>query len=315
MLEGLPPNNAAHVMRLKCDEAQARTIADLVVETFDPAETAAAAFEENASTASWASTPWMVEVYFGHAPDEDNVRALVACAVGEELAARIAFGRVEKKDWVASALEGLSAVRAGRFLVHGAHDRERRKPNDIAMEIEAALAFGTGHHGTTRGCLLFLDDILKSRRPRHVLDIGSGTGVLALAAALALHTPVAAGDIDADAVVAARKNAILNGAGPWLRPVVAKGAAHPALNAKSHYDLILANILAKPLRQLARSAAPLLTPGGDVVLSGLLARDVPGVLSAWAAQGFALARRRDLDGWATLLLRRGGAAKRPLLDG
>jgi ribosomal protein L11 methyltransferase len=314
MLEGLPPNNAAHVMRLKCDEAQARSIADLVVETFDPAETAAAAFEENASTASWGPTPWVVEVYFGHAPDEDNVRALVACAVGEELASRIAFGRVEKKDWVACALEGLSAVRAGRFLVHGAHDRARAKPNDIAMEIEAALAFGTGHHGTTRGCLLFLDEILKKRRPKHVLDIGSGTGVLALGAALALHEKVAAGDIDPDAVLAARKNAVLNGAGPWLRPVVARGAAHPALHVKGHYDLILANILSKPLRLLAASAAPLLTRGGDIVLSGLLARDVPGVLSAWAGQGFALARRRDLDGWASLLLRRGGAAPKPLRD-
>ena len=311
MLEGLPPNNAAYVMRLKCDEDQARCVADLVVETFDPAETAAAAFEEQASTASWAATPWVVEVYFGRAPDEDNVRALVAAAVGDELAQRIEFGRVAQKDWVASALEGLSAVRAGRFLVHGGHDRARRRPNEIAMEIEAALAFGTGHHGTTRGCLLFIDDILKRRRPKNVLDIGSGTGVLAMAVALTLHEKVAAGDIDAQAVVAARKNALLNGAGPWLRPVVAKGAAHPALNKKGHYDLILANILAKPLRLLARSAAPLAAPGADVVLSGLLGRDVPGVLTAWAAQGFALAQRRDIDGWATLLLRRGGAAARP----
>jgi ribosomal protein L11 methyltransferase len=311
MLEGLPPNGAAHVMRLKCDEAQARAVADLVVETFDPTDTAASAFEENASTASWAATPWMVEVYFGHAPDEANVRALVACAVGDDLAKQVSFGRVEKKDWVASALEGLSAVRAGRFLVHGGHDRDNRRPNDIAMEIEAALAFGTGHHGTTRGCLLFIDDILKRRRPRHVLDIGSGTGVLALGVALALHEPVAAGDIDAEAVAAARKNAVLNGAGPWLRPVVAKGAAHPLLDRKHFYDLILANILAKPLRMLARSAEPLAAPGADIVLSGLLGRDVPGVLTAWRAQGFSLAQRRDIDGWATLLLRRGGMAPRP----
>ena len=311
MLEGLPPNGAAHVMRLKCDEAQARAVADLVVETFDPTDTAASAFEENASTASWAATPWMVEVYFGHPPDEANVRALVACAVGDDLAKQVSFGRVEKKDWVASALEGLSAVRAGRFLVHGGHDRDNRRPNDIAMEIEAALAFGTGHHGTTRGCLLFIDDILKRRRPRHVLDIGSGTGVLALGVALALHEPVAAGDIDAEAVAAARKNAVLNGAAPWLRPVVAKGAAHPSLDRKHFYDLILANILAKPLRMLARSAEPLAAPGADIVLSGLLGRDVPGVLTAWRAQGFSLAQRRDIDGWATLLLRRGGMAPRP----
>jgi len=314
MLEGLPPNNAAYVMRLKCDEDRARAVADLVVETFDPADTAAAAFEEKASTAHWGATPWVVEVYFGRAPDEDNVRALVACAVGEDMAQDVTFGRVAQKDWVNAALEGLSAVRAGRFLVHGSHDRDRRKPNDIAMEIEAALAFGTGHHGTTRGCLLYIDEILKRRRPRAVLDIGCGTGVLAMAAALALHENVAAGDMDRDAVTAARANARLNGAGPWLRPVVAKGAAHPALNRAGHYDLILANILAKPLRMLAKSVAPLAANGADVVLSGLLARDVPGVLSSWAAHGFALASRRDIDGWASLWLRRGGAAPRPLQD-
>jgi ribosomal protein L11 methyltransferase len=314
MLEGLPPNNAAYVMRLKCDEDRARAVADLVVETFDPADTAAAAFEEKASTAHWGATPWVVEVYFGRAPDEDNVRALVACAVGEDMAQDVTFGRVAQKDWVNAALEGLSAVRAGRFLVHGSHDRDRRKPNDIAMEIEAALAFGTGHHGTTRGCLLYIDEILKRRRPRAVLDIGCGTGVLAMAASLALHENVAAGDMDRDAVMAARANARLNGAGPWLRPVVAKGAAHPALNRAGHYDLILANILAKPLRMLAKSVAPLAASGADVVLSGLLARDVPGVLSSWAAQGFALVSRRDIDGWASLWLRRGGGAPRPRQD-
>jgi ribosomal protein L11 methyltransferase len=307
MLEGLPPNNAAFVMRLRCDEAQARALADLMVETFDPAETAAAAFEEKASTESWAATPWMVEVYFGHEPDEANVRELAAVVVGEELARQIVFDRVLRKDWVAAALEGLSAVRAGRFLAHGAHDRASVKPNDIGLEIEAALAFGTGHHGTTRGCLLFLDDILKRRRPENILDVGCGAGILALAAARALRKKVAAGDIDADAVAAARANALLNRAGPWLHPVQARGAAHPALRRPGGYDLIFANILAKPLRLLAPSLALLAAPGADVVLSGMLLRDVPGVASAWAAQGFAIARRRHIDGWATLLLRRGGA--------
>jgi ribosomal protein L11 methyltransferase len=307
MLEGLPPNNAAFVMRLRCTEAQARALADLVVETFDPAETAGAAFEEKASTESWAATPWVVEVYFGHEPDQDNVRELAAFAVGEKLAAEIVFGRVLQKDWVAASLEGLSAVRAGRFVAHGSHDRACVKANDIGLEIEAALAFGTGHHGTTRGCLLFLDEILKRRRPQNILDVGCGAGVLALAAARALRIKVAAGDIDADAVRATRANARLNRAGPWLLPVQARGAAHPALRRPGGYDLIFANILAKPLRMLAPSLARLAAPGAEIVLSGMLVRDVPGVASAWAAQGFALARRRHIDGWATLLLRRGGA--------
>jgi ribosomal protein L11 methyltransferase len=307
MLEGLPPNNAAFVMRLRCPEPQARALADLVVETFDPAETAAAAFEEKASTESWAATPWVVEVYFGHAPDEENVRELAAVVVGAERAKDIVFGRVSQKDWVAASLEGLSAVRAGRFLVHGSHDLARVRPNDIGLEIEAALAFGTGHHGTTRGCLVFLDEILKRRRPDRILDVGCGTGVLALAAARALRTKVAAGDIDAEAVKAARANALLNRAGPWLHPVQARGAAHPALWRPGAYDLIFANILAKPLRMLAPSLSVLAAPGADVVLSGMLLRDVPGVASAWAAQGFAIARRRHIDGWATVLMRRGGA--------
>lgn len=311
MLEGLPPNNAAHVLRLRCDEASARAIVDLLAEIFDPAETAAAAFEEKASTESWAAQPWAVEVYFAHAPDEANVRELVALAAGEDLAQQIEFGHVAQKDWVNASLEGLSPVRAGRFVVHGSHGRDSVRVNDIAMEIEAALAFGTGHHGTTRGCLLALDAILKRRRPRAVLDIGCGTGVLALAAARVLHKKVHAGDLDREAVIAARSNAALNGARPWLAPVVARGVAHPALDRPGHYDLILANILAKPLRLLARSVARVAAPGADVVLSGLLARDAPGVLSSYAAQGFALAGRRNIDGWVTLLLRRGGAAARP----
>ncbi len=310
MLEGLPPNNAAYLMSLRCDEAQARAVADIIVETFDPAETAASAFEEKTSTESWNSGPWIVEAYFGFPPDEDNVRALVAVVVGEELASQMVFGRVAQKDWVSASLEGLSAVRAGRFLVHGSHDRARRKANDVALEIEAALAFGTGHHGTTRGCLLYIDEILKRRRPRAILDVGCGTGVLAIAAALALHEKVSAGDIDPISTAAARSNAVLNGAGPYLRPVVAKGAAHPGLRGK-RYDLILANILARPLRQLAPDLTRLAMRDGEIVLSGLLARDAPGVLSAYRAQGFFLKSRRDIDGWTSLLLARRGAAPRP----
>ncbi len=311
MLEGLPPNNAAHVMRLVCDEASARAIVDIVVETFDPAETAAAAFEQDPNAASWDAGPWTVEVWFADAPDEELVRELVAVAAGPDAAQKLAFDRVAQRDWVAASLEGLAPVRAGRFLVHGSHDRGHVKSNDIGLEIEAALAFGTGHHGTTRGCLLMLDAILKRRRPRSILDVGAGTGVLALAAARALRQPVAAGDIYPIAVDAARANARLNGAGPWVRPVVARGVRHPALAGRAPYDLIFANILARPLRLLAPSICALASSDADIVLSGLLARDVPGVLSAYAAQGFALTRRGELDGWSALLIRRQGASARP----
>ena len=310
MLEGLPPNNAAHMMSLACNEEQARAIADLIVEMFDPADAAASAFEREPNTRDWSSGEWLVEAYFGDAPDEDYVRSLVATAAGEEAASAVVFSLVADKDWIAASLEGLAPVRAGRFLVHGSHDRAAVRTNDIGIEIEAALAFGTGHHGTTRGCLLMLDYILKQRRPYAILDVGTGTGVLAIAAAKALRQKVAAGDIDSIAVEAARGNAVLNGVAPWVFPVTAPGLEHPALRSGGPYDLIFANILARPLRALAPSIRRAASWDADVVLSGLLARDVPGVLTAYAAQGFALAKRFDIEGWATLLVRTGGAAPR-----
>ena len=310
MLEGLPPNNAAHMMSLACNEEQARAIADLIVEMFDPADAAASAFEREPNTRDWSSGEWLVEAYFGDAPDEEYVRSLVATAAGAETASAVVFSLVADKDWIAASLEGLAPVRAGRFLVHGSHDRAAVRANDIGIEIEAALAFGTGHHGTTRGCLLMLDYILKQRRPYAILDVGTGTGVLAIAAAKALRQKVAAGDIDSIAVEAARGNAVLNGVAPWVFPVTAPGLEHPALRSGGPYDLIFANILARPLRALAPSIRRAASWDADVVLSGLLARDVPGVLTAYAAQGYALAKRFDIEGWATLLVRVGGAAPR-----
>src|SRR5438067_1177781 len=132
MLEGLPPNNASYVMRLRCDEATAVAVADAIVETHDPAETAASAFEEEqAATKDWGQLPWLVEVYFANEPDEDAIRELVTIAAGEAVAKALQFGRISQKDWVASSLEGLAPVRAGRFLVHGSHDRDKVRPNDI----------------------------------------------------------------------------------------------------------------------------------------------------------------------------------------
>jgi ribosomal protein L11 methyltransferase len=302
LLEGLPPNNAAHVMRVKSDERRARAVADLIVESFEPAEAASAAFETEEPFGSGKA--WLVEAYFGFEPDEETIRALIAVAADEATAAAAVFGLTEKRDWVANALAGLAPVRAGRFLVHGAHDREKVRSGDIGIEIEAGLAFGTGHHGTTRGCLILLDGLLKRRRPGRVLDVGCGAGVLAIATARALHEKVWLGDIDPVAVEVANANARLNGVGPLCKAIVSRGVENRELRQGAPYDLVFANILAKPLRLLAPSLAAVTAPEGDAIVSGLLLSDVAGVLSSWRAQGFHLAERIDLEGWASLRLRR-----------
>lgn len=290
-------------MRLVTDELSARRMTDLLGEVFDPAETAIAAFE------AADERSWLLEAYFATPPDEAAVIELIRPIVGAT-ADDAAFERLAQKDWVKASLEGLKPVRAGRFLVHGAHDRDAVRSNDWAIEIEAALAFGTGHHGTTQGCLLALDNEIRRRRPRRVLDVGTGTGVLAFAAAKALRRPVVAGDIDPVAVTVARRNARLNGVAPNFQAYAAPGVRH-ALARGRRFDLVLANILAKPLRRLAPPLAQRLAAGGTMILSGLLPRDVAGILTAYAAQNLRLGRRRDIDGWVVLTLTRGGSASRP----
>jgi ribosomal protein L11 methyltransferase len=303
MLEGLPPNNAAHLLRLVADEQRARAVAYLIVESFEPTEAAATAFE---TEAPWpgGGKAWLVEAYFGFEPDEESLRELVAAAAGDEAARRVEFDLTEKRDWVANSLAGLAPVRAGRFLVHGAHDRARLSANYVAVEIEAGLAFGSGHHGTTRGCLLHFDRLLKRRRPRKVVDVGCGAGVLAIAAAKVLRRKVWLGDLDPVAVEVATANARLNGVAAHCRPLLSRGVENRLMRAGAPYDLVFANILAKPLRLLAPSLAAAISADGEAIVSGLLCADVASVLAAWRAQGFFLRGRIDLEGWASLLLSR-----------
>ncbi|MDR7038657.1 MULTISPECIES: 50S ribosomal protein L11 methyltransferase [Methylobacterium] len=305
MLEGLPPHRPTHVLRLLTDERSARAMTDILGEMFDPTETAVAAFEAE------DGVTWRLEAYFAEAPDEEMVRELIRPIVGDQ--ADVAdFQTIDQQDWVRASLEGLKPVRAGRILVHGAHDRAHVRANDLPIEIEAALAFGTGHHGTTLGCLLALVAAMKRGRPARVLDVGTGTGILAFAAARVLRSTVVAGDLDPEAVLTARANARLNGLTPWLRLYQGPGVQHALANRPRRFDVVFANILARPLKRLAPSLTSVVADGGVLILSGLIERDVPGVLSTYGHQGFHLAQKGVIEGWATLVLRRGGAAARPL---
>jgi len=284
------------VARLTCDEPTARRLASTLGEIFGAGDTACAAFED-------AGGRWQLAIHFREAPDEVALRAQVAQVAGDDAAAAVAIEPVAPADWVKESLSGLAPIRAGRFIVHGAHDRASVKPNDISLEIEAALAFGTGHHGTTRGCLLALDALAKRGRARRVLDVGTGTGVLAIAAAKLLRSRVTAGDIDPLAVAAARANARLNCA-LGITFVRAPGTQARAIAIGAPYNLTLANILLGPLMRLAVPLRRIAARGGRLVLSGLLPDHANAALAIYRAQGFALERRIRLEGWVTLVLKR-----------
>jgi len=277
-------------------EQTARRVVDLLSESFFEGQAAIAAFEGPGGR-------WDVTVHFAEPPDQISIRELVVIAAGGDVAEDITFDTVEAKDWVKATLEELLPVRAGRFIVHGRHDRAKVPPNKLGIEIEAALAFGTGHHGTTRGCLSLLDHMLKAYRPRRVFDLGTGTGVLAISAAKALRIKVLASDIDPLSVRVARDNARLNGTGDLVETVRATGFCAPQFARRRPFDLVLANILANPLRQMATPMARHLAPSALVILSGLLPPQAQGVIAAYRARGLVLERRIQIEGWTSLLLR------------
>lgn len=244
---------------------------------------------------------WDVGAHFDGAPD----KAALAVLAHLHAAPDFAVARVEDRDWVAQVRAELTPVEAGRFVVFGSHDRDRIPANRIGLEIEAAQAFGTGHHATTQGCLTALDRLLRRGfAPRRVADIGGGTGVLAMAAAAAWPCRALAGDIDPLATETARANVEANGFAGRVGCVTAAGFLHPRLQRGGPYDLIFANILAGPLKRLAPQLAARQAAGGVAILSGLLARQAPGVLAVYAGWGYRRLDRVRIGEWMTLALAR-----------
>ncbi len=279
------------------DASAARTLAGALENLVEPAPDAVTQFEEGPDA-------WRIEAYFADSPDVAAVAAQLARAFGGPLPP-LEPESVPDLNWVAISQAALPPVGAGRFVVHGSHDRERiaRGPNTIL--IDAGEAFGTAHHATTQGCLLAIDRLTRSRTFASVLDLGCGSGVLAIAAARALpRADILATDYDPLSIAVATANAKANGVGQRIAFACARGLAHPWLRHAAPFDFVIANILAGPLLALAPRLRGAMSRGGIVVLSGLLDREAARLIAAYAAQGFALAEHRRIAGWSTLTLRK-----------
>ena len=275
----------------------ANTLAD-AMERLDPEPTGVGVFEIEDG-----SCLWEVGGYFTEPPDQAGL-ALLAVLYG---ARPFAVSELPEVDWVSQVRRELSPVEAGRFFVYGSHDADKIPDRSIPLLIEAAMAFGTGHHGTTLGCLRALDRLLQQGFVgRDVVDIGCGTAVLAMAAASVFPGTVLASDIDAVAVEVAASNVAANGLTGRVRCVEAAGFNHPDLQGVARFDLIFANILKGPLIDLAPQMAESSAPEGFVILSGILNEQADEVLSVYAGLGYNLSKREEIVEWTTLTLRRSG---------
>jgi ribosomal protein L11 methyltransferase len=289
---------------VEADEPRAVRIAEVLDEALDEAG------DPQALSVSYFELPnglYEVSALYVGPPDENDLRALIESCTDGDFASPLRIEELPDADWVTISQGQRGPVRAGRFLVHGSHDRQRIARNRYTIEIDADQAFGTAHHATTRGCLLALDALAKWGRPDLVLDIGTGTGILAIAAALAFDRPVVATDNDPIAVEIAEENAAKAGVSQSVHAFVAEGLQHPTLRRLAP-DLIVANILARPLYDLAPAIAQTVEPGGYVLLSGITKPQAWATTARYASLGFVLEKRILLDGWAALLLGRRNAS-------
>jgi ribosomal protein L11 methyltransferase len=284
---------SAHVTTLD----MARSLAGALENLIEPAPDAVTQFEDGPEA-------WRVEAYFAGDTDLAAVGAALSAALGDKLPA-LEQTDVPDLNWVAISQAALPPVQAGRFVVHGSHDRGRVPHGPHAIMIDAGEAFGTAHHATTLGCLMTIDKLARSRAFRRVLDLGCGSGVLAIAAARALpRADVIATDFDPVAVAVAAENVRANGLHQRVSVICAEGLAHPWIRHAAPFDLVIANILSEPLVALAPQIRRAVRVRGTIILSGLLNSEAPRIVAAYAAQGFALLGERFIAGWPTLSLRR-----------
>ena len=206
-------------------------------------------------------------------------------------------------DWVQHSLEGLNPVRAGRFFIHGSHDRDKVMPNDLAIEIEAGQAFGTGHHGTTVGCLELLAEVMANEKPQNALDLGTGSGILAIGMALIAPIRILATDIDPIAINVAKENFSLNGVSNTITAITATGLDDNEITSRAPFDLIVANILANPLIELAPQMVPAKAKNGSIVLSGILEEQHDRVVKAYQDQGAKYIKTLHHEGWVAIHLK------------
>jgi ribosomal protein L11 methyltransferase len=263
-------------------------------------------FMDDLSGRSDGEGDWHLEGFCRVPPDRPAiVAAIEVTAAAQGVAAPVlTIERVPNVDWVAQNLRDFPPIDAGRFFVHGSHWDGRVPMGRIGLLMDAGTAFGSGEHATTKGCLMAIDVLAKRRRAARVLDLGCGSGILGIAMARMWACPVLATDIDPAAVRVAAGNAAANGVAARVRAVVSDGWRHPELARRAPFDVVAANILARPLCRFAPALAAHLAPTGVAVLSGLLEWQERMVMAAHERQGLRLKARRVVDGWATLVIGR-----------
>lgn len=278
-------------------EKNAAAIMALMTDVFEDEGYAIATMEMDEKADIWEASVYLME------DEEDEIRERFAALLNDSFPESVILReKLPDVDWIAKSLEGLQPVRAGRFIVHGSHDRDKVLTSEIGIEIDAGQAFGTGHHGTTAGCLEVIESVMRSKKIRNALDLGTGSGVLAIAARKLAPIPVLATDIDPIATKVAGENVRKNGIASGITLETAPGFHHTAFRRHGPFDLIIANILARPLMRMAPQLVAHLSPGGQVVLSGILANQRWKVLSAYNGAKLRHVRTIWRNGWVTIHL-------------